>query len=350
MSVIQGSGLNGNWGLVRQVGPWRPTKRDRVGAGYTQGNVDVIRPYVVKGNKPPPKLSHWAQRSIVSKKAYDNGFRKSVPGMRYNAVSASLLGISNTMLGIGARGSGGGVSQGNQTVDVNGRQGNAPGVEDPVFELPPPVNINEELAAARNDLNFEDSTDSGSGVSGPGSDVPTSATSSSSASSSGGPGFLEGIGEAVGGAVGAVGGAIGNMFNPIVMNDTNLPGEFPEEEGSPPQYENNYGIFNPYPDTRENLPPYQQWAQQVPEMTEVVGRRPIVWAENQRGRPNYDFRDRLNAPLSSSSDEVGPSRGQPLRIDVALRRNPRRGAQRSPIVESDQSSGRDRSGGSSYSG
>lgn len=129
MSIIQGSGLNGNWGLVRQVGPWKPTRRDRVGAGYTQGNEDVIRPYVVRGDKPPPKLSHWAQRSIVSKKAYDNGFRKSVPGMRYNAVSSSLLGISNTMLGIGARGSGGGVSQGNQNIDVNGKLGNDYGEE-----------------------------------------------------------------------------------------------------------------------------------------------------------------------------------------------------------------------------
>ena len=118
MSVTHGSNSNGNWGLVRQIGPWKPTSRDKVGAGYTQGNVDIIRPYIVRGDKPPPKLSHWAQRSIVSKKAYTPGIQRI--GMKTDSVGSILKGIHSTLLGIGARGSGTGVGQGKDQVDNNG--------------------------------------------------------------------------------------------------------------------------------------------------------------------------------------------------------------------------------------
>lgn len=120
MSVIHGSRNGGNWGLVRQIGPWKPTSRDRVGAGYENVNEQVIRPYVVRGDKPPPKLSRWAQNSIVRKKAYVPGISR--PGLKpeYDSVAGILKGIHHTMLGIGARGSGQGASEGTSMIDNNG--------------------------------------------------------------------------------------------------------------------------------------------------------------------------------------------------------------------------------------
>lgn len=130
MSVIHGSTLNGNWGLVRQIGPWKPTSRDRVGAGYTQSNVDVIRPYVVRGDKPQPKLSKWGQNSIVSKSAYRPGVSRI--GKKTDSVGSILKGIHHTLLGLGARGSGMGVGQGLDGMDNNGygNQGKGYGGED----------------------------------------------------------------------------------------------------------------------------------------------------------------------------------------------------------------------------
>lgn len=120
MSINHGSRNHGEWGLVRQIGPWKPTARDKVGAtGSTGGDGHrTIRPGKVVGNKPPPKLSTWAQRSVVSTRPYDVDLRQPRPGLKYDAVPGILKGIHQTLQGLGSRGRG--VEQGTQTTGQGG--------------------------------------------------------------------------------------------------------------------------------------------------------------------------------------------------------------------------------------
>lgn len=109
------------WGLVKQIGPHPQTKQDlkntssdlgtgttSMGKGGTEhsghGSYESeIRPYQLNGRLPPPKMSKWAQRSVVNK-PLDVNMRKPVPGKKFGSLPSLLKGIAQTLNGIAGRG------------------------------------------------------------------------------------------------------------------------------------------------------------------------------------------------------------------------------------------------------
>lgn len=159
MSVNHGSRNYGDWGLVRKVGPWKPTARDKVGAGYKNDN-EMIRPGKVVGNKPPPTLSKWAQRSVVSMKPYDVGLRKQRPGIQHTT-NGILKGINQTLQGLGSRI--GGVNIGQQTSTNPRGEGNDGGDGDPDFQFPGFDPQNPRLLGESTDSSSDSEYDYGGG-------------------------------------------------------------------------------------------------------------------------------------------------------------------------------------------
>lgn len=175
MSVNHGSRNHGDWGLVRQIGPWKPTARDRGKGQYGLGDhYRQERPGNVVGNKPQSELSVWAQRSVVSTKPYDVGLRKKSLGLRYKdeRIFSTLKGINNTLKGLASKngadtgaapgnppaaaGNGRGGSGGNGGNGGNGGSGNDGGDGDPNSQIP---GTGDQSPALLNE-----STDSGSEV------------------------------------------------------------------------------------------------------------------------------------------------------------------------------------------
>ena len=129
MSVVERNSNSSFWGLVQQKGPWKMTAQDykhqssargiggtSLGRGGTlhagHGSYEVtLHPYQQNARKPPPKMSKWAQRRVVTK-PLDVNIRKPVPGLKFNPIPSLLKGINQTLKGLGAK-NGGGIDQGN---------------------------------------------------------------------------------------------------------------------------------------------------------------------------------------------------------------------------------------------
>ena len=71
----------GYWGLVEQVGPWKPTLLDEARtAVYNADSPTIVRPYVVRAGSAPIRLSKLAQRKIVDKPYLPSNASKRIIG------------------------------------------------------------------------------------------------------------------------------------------------------------------------------------------------------------------------------------------------------------------------------
>lgn len=114
MSVVERNRNSNFYGLTKQIGPWRSTPADkyRQASGSTGDDVYTMHPYVVDARKPSPKMSKWAQRTVVTK-PYDVNMRKPVPGYQFKQLPT--IGLINALKGIGTRGGPSGIDQGTQS-------------------------------------------------------------------------------------------------------------------------------------------------------------------------------------------------------------------------------------------
>lgn len=152
------------WGLVKQIGPHPQTKQDlrntssalgtgttSMGKGGTEhsghGSYEIeIRPYQLNARLPTPKMSKWAQRSVINK-PLDVNMRKPVPGKKFGSIPSLLKGIAQTLNGIAGKGADQGtVSSTPAEVDTNVlNQNNESIMPDLMVQTPTSTTASREL-------------------------------------------------------------------------------------------------------------------------------------------------------------------------------------------------------------